>query len=402
MNAYNLKSKGHAKCDAVFAPFVKDEMGRLVHHSQNAIRTKQLNMWAGYNRIQPMSALVSGVLASQQIDFQYGSHLARGYLVEFLLEITITENNTDNSIFNPYNLWNHIDVVDSKGDIYKQIWPDEMFLGNVLYRDLETHQHARYTEGLQADYTPDSPTVAQNTSRQFILHFPVFRNLLCDFRLLRSPLQLRFYFNKASDIVMSSSSANISLTNFNLLAKEVLLPSVRYNSPLTFKYANWVRNVRGIDMLPSNVYNIKLDSFTNYAKFLLFVIRPAPTQSNGNNLYNYAPGSHLQSFELRDSGNNIIGVNVNVQESKYIFNKDFNSDFLIQPNTYVHIINFSLDGNIDQNLSTHMGGYQMTSNEFLYLNTASTLVGAAYEVTIWSVNHDIFQIGPDGDFNATK
>lgn len=397
----NNKSNGHAKNGQTFAPFVKDETGKLIKASQNEVRTPHLSVWKGWNRLQPMTAIVTGTpIQSQEVDFQYGGNLARGDCSEINIEITLKEGNTGNSTFHPTNLWHRIDIVESSGKIYQNIYTDQLYLVTMIHRDLETHNKLRHPEGLQSDYTPDSPTIAQNQSRQFILKFPLFDNLV-DLRLLNAPLMFRFYFNNFSSVVMSSSSANVSISAMNLLIKEIQLPLYRYSKPIFHRYINYTRLTRSIQMQASNSYDIKLDTLSGSSPYIFFVLRPNGTNQNADNLFNFTPLSYLNVFELRDANNNIIGINNNLLENKYITTSDFNSDYLNQTNTHVGIISFSLAGQKAEQ-GWYSGSYEFTTNEFLHLEMGSGLPNATYELTVWASEYNMFAIHPDGSFSFTR
>jgi hypothetical protein len=401
MLAYEkAKMPGMADPKAVFAPFVEKD-GRLWHPSDISIRTKELDVWKGYNRIQPMTAVSSGLLATQEIDFQIGSFMSTGYLDDLAVEITITEGNTGNAQFNIYDVFAHIDIQDLTGAIYKQLYPDEMFLSQVLYRDTDGSYRFNNFEGLAfPTFVPLSPTVAQNTSYQFVIPIPVFMNQFVDLRLLKSPLMIRCYMNNAASIAYSGTSTNLLLTSINLLAKEIQLPKLSYSKCLNFKSHNWVRNVQSIALQPSNTYDIKLNTFTGNAKYMFVLLRPSPTANNANNLHNYALGSHFSSAQINDSNSNIIGVSFNMNENKFITSKDFNSLFLVQPNTNIFVFNFAL--NAQGGSGQYMGGLQFSSNEFFHFTTDSTLSSGTYEITLWAVNQEMFAIHPDGSFTYTK
>ena len=111
MLVYNKSNlPGMADNRAVFAPFVEKD-GHLWHQSDIGVRTRDLDVWKGYNRIQPMTSLNIGLLSNQEIDFQIGSFMSNGFLDEMYAEITITEGNTSNAQFNPYDLVSHLDVL---------------------------------------------------------------------------------------------------------------------------------------------------------------------------------------------------------------------------------------------------------------------------------------------------
>ena len=400
MLVYNKSNlPGMADNRAVFAPFVEKD-GHLWHQSDIGVRTRDLDVWKGYNRIQPMTSLNIGLLSNQEIDFQIGSFMSNGFLDEMYAEITITEGNTSNAQFNPYDLVSHLDVQDLTGSLWKQIFPDENFLSQVLYRNVDEAYRFNAFEKMDMTFTPLNPTIAQNGSYQFVIPIPLFMNKFVDLRLLKSPLMLRFYMNNAASIAYTGSSTNLILSSFNLLVKEIQLPGLKYSKCLNFKYHNWVRNIQSIYLQPSNTYDIKLNTFTGNAKYVFVLLRPNPTGTSANNLHNYALGSHFSSIQLNDSNSNIIGVSVNMNENKYITSKDFNSLFLVQPNTNIVIFNFSL--NAQGGAGEYLGGFQFTSNEFLHFTTDSTLTAATYEITIWAVNQEIFKIHPDGSLTYTK
>jgi len=394
------KLPGMADPNSVFAPFT-DHHGMLWHPSDISIRTRDLDVWKGYSRLQPMTAVSSGLLASQEVDFQIGSFLSTGYLDELLMEITITEGNTAAAQFNPYDLFQRIDIQDLTGAIYKQVFPDEFFLSQALYRDTDGAYRFNNFEGLTfPTFAPLNPTIAQNSSYQFVLPIPLFMNQFVDLRLLKSPLMLRCYLNNASAVAYSGTSTNLILTSMNLLLKEIQLPSIRYSKPLHFKYHNWVRNIQSIQLQPSSTYDIKLNTFTGNAKYMFVLFRPNPTSTNANNAHNYSLGQYFSQIQLNDSNSNIIGVQFNMNENKFVTSKDFNSLFLVQPNTNIVIFNFSL--NAQGGAGQYMGGYQFTSNEFFHFTTTSTLSAGTYEITLWAVNQEIFKIHPDGSFTYTK
>lgn len=389
---------GMADESSIFAPFVAKD-GKLWHPSDISIRTKNLDVWEGYNRVQPMTAINTGVLSTQQIDFQYGSNLSKGYLDEMYTEITITEGNTAAAQFNPYNLFNRVEIVDLKGANYKTIYPDQLFLSQALYRDVDMSYRFNPLDRFNLDYSQIVPTIAQNASYTFILHMPLFMNQFVDTRLLKTPLLIRFFMNNAATVAFTGSSNNLLLTSMNLLTKEIELPSLKYSKDINFKWHNWIRNVQNIALQPNTTYNIKLNTFSGLAKYIFVLLRPTPV-STANNFYNFSLGNQFSSIQLNDAQSNIVGVSVNMNENKYITSKDFNSLFLVQPNTNIVVFNFSL--NAQGGAGEFMGGYQFTTNEFVNFTTASTLSAATYELAIWAVNQEMFTITPDGEFIYTK
>lgn len=389
---------GFAKESAPFAPFINHD-GDLFHPSDVSIRTKKINVWDGYNRIQPMTAVSQGLLSSQEVNFQLGSNLSTGYLDELHVQITILEGNVGTWSINPYNLFNRIDVQDIAGSVFHQYFPDELFLSQALYRDRDEVEKVNSFEKLNANFTP--MVNPQNASYTYTIAFPLFHKKMIDLRHLRSPLMLRFYLNSAANIAFTGSSTNLQLVSINLLTKEIPLPCVTYNKPLHFKYHNWVRNVENIQLQPSNDYNIKLNTFSGHSKFMFVILRRAPTQTNANNLFDFSLCEKILNFQLNDSTGNIIGIAQNPLENKHITAvRDFNSVFLRDNATNIIFLNFSLSSSSHEGV--YSGGFDFSTNEFFKFTTRNDLIAGNYELTFWSVNHEIFKIHPNGDFTYSK
>lgn len=401
------KSIGHVNNKQPFVPYIKDSSGRLVKASDNEVRLPDIQCWKGINRLQPLTAInTSTILTNSEIDFQIGAGLSRGILEHLNIEITLKNNDAvNNAYFNIYNIFQRIEIVDPKGSIFRTYYPDELFYVMLLYRSLEENNILRRNEGIDDNYVPLYPTIHSSSQQTFILQFNLFKNKMVDLRALNNTLMLRFYMNAPADINMAypgfTTTTNISIVSFFLLSKEVDYPLVRYSQPIYQRYINYTRFVQSLQLVPSQSVDIQLNTFSGYSPFIFFMLRNSPTATNGDNWSNMLPLDNLTKYEFRDSSNNIVGVNMDLNESRYFINSVFLSDFLSKINTYLIVIPFALaPQKIEDNMVT--GGYQFTTREILHLEFGASLNAGTYELTVWQASYECFGITPSGDMLYTK
>jgi hypothetical protein len=394
----------HASKDSAFSPYVKDPVsGLMVKSIQAQVKIPMIEVFQGWNRLQSQTAL-SNNISNQQIDFKIGGNFSNGLLSELWLQIQLRENNTANARFNIYNLFNRIEIIDSNGKIYKTIYPDEMFVTEMMKRTLTEHQKRRNLEGLQADYTPDAITLTQNTSKTFYIKLPTnFDFLMTDLRYLSAPMTIRFFFKPVAEICYTGGGLgnDISLVSFNLLMNEIEHPmNNNVRGPLFHKILQFTRHTETLNIVSNTVYNIKLSSFHGYAPYIWFYIRPLPI-TNPANLLNFGVlSANNFLYELRNSQNNIIGINWNMTETKYLLQSNIDSDFLNQTNTWLGTIWHGLDP-INATYGQHSGGMVFDGNQFLNFNSGS-IAGGAYELIVYMAHFEHFIIEKNGHFTFSR
>lgn len=402
------KSYGHVNNKSSFVPYVKDETGKLIKASDNEIRLPNIECLKGFNRLQPLTAInTSQVLTQQEVVYQIGSGLSRGVLENLHIEITLKNNDAvKNAFFNIYNIFQRVEITDEKGGIFRTIYPDEFFYVNILYRDLESHNILQKLEYLDSNYTPVYPTINNNgATRTFIMEFPLFKNKMVDLRGLKNTLMLRFFFKTPANFALLDggliSSTDLSIVSMYLLSKEVNIPRSIYNQTIYQRYINYTRFVQTLNLVPSQTVDIQLNTFSGYSPFIFFMLRPQPVETSGENFANLVNLSSLSKWEFRDSSNNIVGIDWSLLESRYFINSVFNSDFLSKANSNIVIVPFALYPQLAENGAVS-GGYQMSTREILHLQFDATLPPGQYELAVWQASYETFGITPSGEMLYTK
>jgi hypothetical protein len=381
-------------------PHIRDSQGRnmLASHAQLAY-PKGIDLWHGYRRLVAKSALplLTNIPSGAELDFDI---ITQGALAGLMFEFTVITSDALASTFNPYDIFQRIDLETDSGKLFHQSYPDELWIVNVLQRSLNENNFKKNLEGMQSNYTPNSPSIAAGAgvSTTYLLEYRLFNGSMPDLRSLNQALLMRLYLNPATAFVISGSQ-NVQLTNFNILLKEVNLPMIRPRQDLWFRYQNFVRNIQTLQMGPSQQYDFQLNTFSGFAAYLFFVIRQSPVSTNAGNAHTY--NNNLTSFELRDSSNVIIAINNYPLMNKYWVGQEFQSDFLTYPNNNVFVIPHSTNV-LGAEDGQQCGGLQYTTKEILHLETNAAFTAGTWEVAIWASNYEFYSINADGTIMFTK
>lgn len=312
------------------------------------------------------------------------------HLQELYCEITLRENNTANATIKLYNSFERVEV-EYKGRVITLKYPDEKWFKMIFTRTFEEHRKKRLVEGLNADYTPTSNNLPQNTTKTFYFPFNLFESKP-DFRNLKDELLIRFYFNQAS--YFATGSTDITLANFALLTKSLDVPIFRYKLPVVHRYVNMVRVVENKQMNASSYIDVKLNAFNGQSLGICFVIRNVPSQTSYANWDNYISAG-VQSFELHDRSNDLIAIK-HTAEMNRMLTLEWDCDYFNQYNN-VFVIPFSHRLPSDIMTGYVSGSMYLSSDEILRIDFDSTFVSGNYELTIWSFQLNTFHIHPDGD-----
>ena len=93
-----------------FHPYSRNEKGQLYKSSHNSIRLPSwVNEWAGWRRLNAKTAVPTFQAIPQglEVDFDY---FTLGNIQNSYIELTMFETGVGNSTFNPYNLFERIEI----------------------------------------------------------------------------------------------------------------------------------------------------------------------------------------------------------------------------------------------------------------------------------------------------
>ena len=240
--------------------------------------------------------------------------------------------------------------------------------------------------------------MAAGGSRTVILKLPVFEQHP-DLRNLSSAPLLRCYFNNPANIV-TNGSANIGLTQFNVLVEQINTPVMYKNIDKNYRYIEYTRFINpNINLQPNQQYVFQLNTFTGYSAYLMFFLRPAGAETNGN-YWQTTVGNY--TWQLNDDTNTIIAIQQYPLLNQNILNK-FPSDNIIDVgagNNLIQTAIFAIDPVNVPNVPT--GGYQFTTRENLIIYTNSTFTAGNYELYCLSAEYRLYTIKKDGSFSYTR
>lgn len=192
-----------------------------------------VNELEGWRRQASKSALPTGTLTQGvNVDFEINS--SGGHITTMYQEITMKENNIGAATVSPYKFFERIEIYFNNGeDLFKIVYPDEnYYLRMLIKRDYISQRTKRLAEYLNTDYTPQTNNIARNGTTTFYLEFDLFEGSQPDLRDLKSGILVRFYFNQAAYFCDPAGSTNVSLTNMNILIRQLNIPRVIYNLPI--------------------------------------------------------------------------------------------------------------------------------------------------------------------------
>lgn len=389
------KNSGFVNENMTIHPLVRKSNGKLTPATHNQISFPYVDMWSGWRKIQSKTAIQN--MPVNDAESQFDLHVL-GYLHELYVELEITENNTGNSRFNPYNLWQRIEIEADDGKLFRTLYPDLMFQKQMLFRDRDYHERIKNVEGLQSNFSPNTITVAQNTTQKFFLKLDIFDGSTPNLTLLKKPLLFKFYWQLPANFVIGGTSQNLSIRSMNLLAKQ-LVPKYHHKpgTDITYRYLNFVRQTHSKNLQPSTEYDFQLNAFNGFSSYIFFMVRPAPVSTDGANWDTYQA---IDNFELRDKNSQIIAIKHESNFNRYVVSDVFNSEFLNTAGKNIYVIPFSMDPEGSEH-GAQTGGMMFTTDEILHIVTPSTLVAGNFDIVIWSANYEYFDITTNGRFEST-
>lgn len=343
-----------------------------------------------WRRLVSKSAVNSIISQGMEVNFNL---TCPHHLQNIYLEIKLQETaNVTNSTVHIYNLFEKIEI-DYGGQNWRILHPDDRYVGKVLLeRSFDEHRKKRYSEGLEADFTPTPNNIPQNGTTTFYVELKLFE-FPFDVRQLNNEFFLRFYFNQPAYFV-SAGSTSINLSSFNILTRSLDLPLYRYNKPLIHKYVKWVRTMEDRIMNASSYVDIKLNSFHGPSLMLFFVIRNLPINTSVANWTTYITNG-IASYELHDRSNDLIAIK-HTRDTNRVITYEWDSEYLNQFNNIL-VLPFSKNPQLDIMTGNVSGCYNFTSDEVLRIDFDSTWVSGNYHVTIYSAEIETFEVN-NGNF----
>ena len=361
-----------------------------------------VNELEGWRRQPSKSALPTGALTQGvNVDFEINS--TGGHISTMYIELTLKENNTGAATISPYQCFERIEYYVNNGqDLFRIVYPDEnYFLRMLTKRDFISHRSKRFSEYLNADYTPQTGNLPQNATTTFLLEFDLFSGSQPDIRLLKNGLLCRFYFNQSAYFCNPAGSTNVSLSNMNILIRQLNIPMVNYGFPLRHKYINYTRNLQSINPMVANTqYDIKLNSLRGYCAYLVIMLRTNPVYSNYTNYDTFL--GNIDNIEFHDRNNQLISFQFKQNFNNWIMASNFDTDFLVSypTGTNVWILPFTMAPSQAEHGISY-GGYQLTSDEIVRITTNSSFATNNVEVSIWGAMYESFWI-QNGEIHYTK
>jgi hypothetical protein len=335
-------------------------------------------------------------LDTMEIDFQLQSY--NGHLKELYAEIGIVNlSSSTSAVFNPYKMFNRIDV-EINGQLFHSYYPDELWYGQVIFRNLLENNRVRTAEGMQGNYTPDSPVIPASGTRNFLLKLPIFTSPHVDLRQITGIVMLRFFIDTPN--YWNSSTTQLGFTQFNLIEEIINTPIMNLNIDKYFRYNNFVRFTNTLSMSANNQYVQQLNSLIGNASMIMIMLRPSPTSTfltNWQNLVNL----NLYNVSLYDETNNLVAIAQYDLLNRHILNKALPGDFFDNGSTpYIYTIIHAVNpaGSPDQ----QTGFYNYNTKQNIYINTLAGFSSSSYELTVWAIMLDHYCIKKNGEFSFTR
>jgi hypothetical protein len=388
----------------VLHPYVK-EGSHLIKKSHSGLKFPPfVNELEGWRRQPSKSALPTGTLTQGvNVDFEINS--TGGHISTMYVELTLKENNTAAATISPYQTFERIEYYVNNGqDLFRIVYPDENYFVRMIAgqgRDFVGFRTKRLAEYLNADYTPQTNNLAQNGTTTYLLEFNLFEGSQPDIRNLKNGILCRFYFNQSAYFCNPAGSTNVSLSNMNILIRQLNIPQVHYSLPLRHNYINYTRNLQSINpMAASTQYDIKLNSLRGCCAFLIIFLRANPVYTNYTNENTFL--GNVANIEFHDRNNQLIAFQFYQNLNNYIMAQHFDTDFINSfptgPNVW--ILPFSTSPSQAEQGVQH-GFYNLSSDEIVRITTNSSFSSANVEVAIWGAMYEHFDIH-NGMMHFTK
>ena len=355
-----------------------------------------VNLFAGFSRRKPKTTISNALLQSNlQIEFEINS---LGNLMETVFEFTIRENNTGASRFNVYDLFDRIEI-EHDGKIFRTLYDAEIKIRQYLFQDINERKRKGPLEGVDGSMIALSPTIAQNTQKKLYAQVNIFEGTQIDLRQLKGDLIVRVYLNAAADVVVTGTSSDLTLVQFDLLMKQLSCGPKPSSEKKDYRDIHYVRNIETKALNASSNYDIKLTNFDKPSSYLLFFIRPTPLTNN--NIPNF---QQIEKFELLDSNNNIISsLTYEDQYARYYLSQMFDGHIFDVTNAYqyTYVIPFSVDPEATHSGSA-LGSMQFTGDEILRIYTPSGWSNGNYRIDIYSAEYRHVQVTSSGSLISSQ
>ena len=145
-------------------------------------------------------------------------------------------------------------------------------------------------------------------------------------------------------------------------------------------------------MTASSQYDIRLTSANGLYAYLFFVIRTNPISSANINSF-----LAIDSFELLDQDNTIVGIKTTNEMHKYD-SLMFNGDVINFKNFYVIPFALSIEA---ANNGGQVGFYKFNTNEILRLYSPAGFASTSYRVDVYGMEYNVLTV-TNGVINVKK
>ncbi|MBP6425713.1 MAG: hypothetical protein KA278_08330, partial [Flavobacterium sp.] len=176
-------------------------------------------------------------------------------------------------------------------------------------------------------------------------------------------------------------------------ALEALEQKRKSHGLFKFRFLNPVRIAsQTLAMTASSQYDIRLTSANGLYAYLFFVIRTNPISSANINSF-----LAIDSFELLDQDNTIVGIKTTNEMHKYD-SLMFSGDILNSKQFYVVPFALSIEA---ANNGAQVGFYKFNTNEILRLYTPAGFANTSYRVDVYGYEYNVLKLN-NGVLNVNK
>lgn len=353
-----------------------------------------MNHYGGRIRTKPKSGFNQASLISNngQVDFEIGS---AGYVEKLILELEFTAANPVTVL--PHYLIDRIEFLSTEGNIMSTVYGDNVYAVK-LNKTLEQHNREKSAENLDSSY--NGVSVAASTLKRINLHIPCFIDgTQIKLSAVHNKMIARFYFSPNGVTAGAASDISVSLCDVIQItqqlsgALEALEQKRKSHGLFKFRFLNPVRIAsQTLAMTASSQYDIRLTSANGLYAYLFFVIRTNPISSANVNSF-----LAIDSFELLDQDNTIVGIKTTNEMHKYD-SLMFNGDVINFKNFYVIPFALSIEA---ANNGGQVGFYKFNTNEILRLYTPAGFANTSYRVDVYGYEYNTLTV-TNGVINVKK
>lgn len=364
-----------------------------------------VNEVEGYRRIAPKSALQTGsqIQNGSLVDILIqGDH--GGFAHSLIVEVKLKEiGNLASATVSTQLLFERVEIyVEGSKKLFKTLYPDEFGVLDFLTISYEELRKNRKSLGINMDYTPEIGNLPQNSTKSFFLKIPIFKGSQVDFRNISGGVTFRFIFNSASVFCDNASSTDVSLSDINIILRQLNIEHFRPPKTLRHKYLNYIRNSQQIsNMGPNNEYDIKLNSIRGYCSHLVILVRQNPHTTNYINHNTFI--GNIDEVTFADASNKRVAIPFTKDFNNHVMSETLNSDFIVSyptgNNVWLLSFNMTLSG---AQHGIFFGNYLLTTNEHVYLKTSPAFVAGSYVIDIWAGQMGFFDVNSSGQFEFSS